>query len=250
MERIVAFDLETTGLDFDKDRIVEFCFVTLDKDLNVLDRWVERVNPGIPIPEGASLIHGITDAHVAEKPGFREFAPKVQALITGAVLMAYNHDFDRRFLHRELTAHGQPGIAADHPFIDPYRIFLKFHPHTLQGAVRHYLARDHEGAHGAEADVLATVEVLRAQRKVHYVDGVPIAELVFRPERKWVDRDQKIYEGADGVWRFSFGKHQDKPLAEHLDYVKWMIGKDFSVDTKARLKELLDRVAAKAAVTP
>ncbi len=239
----VALDLETTGLDAERDRIIEFCLVRMDGDLRELERWTEMVNPGRTIPEEVIAIHGITDAEVADKPPFSDFAARVQEWVGERVLVAYNHPFDRDVLHYELQRAGQAGITMDHPFIDPFQIYRRNHPHTLEGAYRHYVGRPMPNAHRAEADTDAMIDVLRAQREAHALPA-DLREAVEVPERQWLDRARRIYRDDCGAVRFGFGKYRDSRLEEHEDYARWMLSADFPMDTKRAIGALLDSVEA------
>lgn len=249
--RIVAFDLETTGLSPETDRIVEFCFITLDDDLQEVERWTERVNPGIPIPPEVVEVHHITDADVADCPPFDAFASRIQGMLQDTILVAYNHGFDMNVLHYELVRHGQPGLKMDHPVIDPLVIFRQHHPHSLAGAVRHYLDRDltDAEAHSAEGDTAAMVDVLRAQIQAHALPGKASENLLER-RRRFLDRAKRFYEDEDGVPRFGFGKYRDAPVADHIDYVQWMLAKDFAEDTKNVAAKLVDQAMQSRQATP
>lgn len=244
---VIAFDLEATGLNPEFDRIVEFCLIGLDDDLQEVERWTERVNPGIPIPPEVVEIHGIRDEDVADLPGFAHFAPRIQEALDGATLMAYNHGYDLNLMHYELVRHGQKGLDMDHPVIDPLVIFREHHPHSLAGAVKHYLDRDMDDteAHSAEGDAAAMVDVFRAQVAAHGLDREPEENIVVR-DRRFLDRAKRFYEDLDGIPRFGFGKHRHEPVAKHVDYLQWMLAKDFPEETKNVAKQLADRFIEKA----
>ncbi len=239
----LALDLETTGLDPERDRIVEFCLVRLNAELEELERWTQLVNPGQPIPGEVVAIHGITDADVAGQPPFSAFAQKVQEWVNARVLIAYNHSFDRDVLHYELQRAGQQGVAMNHPCIDPFMIYRRNQPHTLEGAYRHYVGKELAGAHRAEADTDAMLEVLRAQRGAH---GLPddLSQAVEVPDRQWLDRARRLYRD-DGEVRFGFGKYRDGLLEDHADYARWMLSADFPMDTKRAISAILEGLEAK-----
>lgn len=241
VDRVVAFDLETTGLDPREDRIVEFAFLVLDADLRELDRWHEVVDPQRPIPEEAAQVHGITGEDVDGAPTFEHLAPVVQGLIDRSALMAYNHEFDVEFLDAELARAGGSGIGEDVPAIDPMVHFKRHHPDTsnrLEHAVQHYLDRTLEGAHRAIHDTAAMVDVFRAMQRVHPdLDGT--LQQAFVEPRDWVDEERKLYEDGDGTVRFGFGKHEGEPVRGNRSYAEWMLEADFPEETKARLREVL-----------
>ncbi len=241
MDRIVAFDLETTGLEPESHRIVEFAFIVLDGELEELDRWHELVHPGIPIPADATEIHGIRDDDVTDARPFATVAPFVQSMLDDAVLMAYNHDFDRSFLHAELTRCGGPGILDEVAFIDPlihFRRFVRDTPNTLEQAVAHYTGSPLNGAHRAIHDTEAMVDVFRCQIHEHAELGSSIEDFLV-PHRAWLDPARKLFEGPGGQTCYGFGKHEGKPVAQHPKYAKWMLGADFDAETKRLLREAL-----------
>lgn len=237
--RFVALDLETTGTDSARDRIVEFCVLELDADLAVLGRWAERVDPGMPIPPAATAIHGIRDEDVRGLPKFNVHAPRMQQLIEHAIVIAYNAPFDLGFVHEELTRAGQAGLVVDHPSIDPLDLFRRAVPHTLEGAVRFYLGREHAPSHRAEADAVAAVDVLRAQRARHADLAGPLDALVPKRDVRWLDRGRRLYEDDAGVVRFGFGRHKGEPIAARLDYVTWMLQQDFPQEVRNVLQRAL-----------
>ena len=166
LERSLAvFDAESTGLNPESDRIVELGIVRVDPDGGGFE-WNQRFNPGVPIPERTTLIHGITDADVRGCPSFREAAPLIAEMLRGADLAGYSAvRFDFPLLEAEFERAGvEPPWGAEQPVVlDACEVFLHLVPHTLEGAVRFFLGRPHEGAHAALADARATLEVLEAQ---------------------------------------------------------------------------------------
>jgi DNA polymerase-3 subunit epsilon len=247
--RLLAFDLETTGLDGEKARIVEFCFIELDAELRELSRWSELVNPGMPIPQETVEVHGITDAMVAGKPAFKEFAARIQAFVQDAVLVAHNHKFDLEILSRELGRSGQPGLKPNHPCIDTHRIESIVNSHSLGETYRRYFGREFAGAHRSEADTSATVEVLRRQREAHAavlpadLEGLIVANMERRYRgrdgRDWLDHGRRFYADSKGTIFYNFGKFRGRAIfetKETKDYLSWMRDKaDFPDDVKALL---------------
>lgn len=229
--RFVAVDLETTGCDPLRDRIVELAMLEVDANLNPGTPYSQRFNPGIPILQDAWLRHGIRDQDVQNEPSFKDRAAEIQDFLGDAILIAYNGvRFDLPLLHKELTRAGQPGLP-DRPVIDPFLLFLEEVPHTLTGAVRHYLRRDHPHAHRALADAQAAVEVLRVQRATRYREFPRVEGLVHKDNHGWLDASRYFYlEG--GVVFIGFGKFRDRPAKDHPDYLEWIMRRDFASDTK------------------
>lgn len=246
MLRFIALDIETTGVDPRRDRIVELHLREVTWPL-LYPKWAFSVllNPGIPIPEEAAKVHGFTDQDVALCPMFHSIAARVQSLLRGAVIIAYNgRRFDVPLLHHELRRAGCPGLPVDQPIIDPYEIFVQDHPRSLTGALRHYAGEEHDGAHGAEADVDAMIKVLGAQLLKHPAPDV--LQRALHPDKKPVALGGVFYEDADGIIRFGFGQHRDRPIACHPEYLAWMLRQDFDATAKNIARTTLNRGAAAA----
>src|SRR3954451_15710347 len=164
LERPLAvLDLETTGIDTKIDRIVEVSVLKLSPG-GQFDHRTRRVNPGVPIPPEDTAIHGITDDDVADCPAFRAIAPGLAKFLDGCDLCGFNIlKYDLRLLAAEDNRAGLSFPGAGRRVIDACHIFHKREPRDLTAAYRFYCGLDHEGAHGAAADVLATAAVLDAQ---------------------------------------------------------------------------------------
>ena len=259
--KLLAFDLETTGLDRHRDRIMEFCFVELDDDLQEKGRWSRLVDPGIPIPPEIEALTGIRTDMVRGQPPFSSHAPRIQQLVKGATLIAHNYAFDVPFLDAKLKEAGQPGLAPDHPCIDTLVIERYVNSNRLADTYRRYTGLEHDGGHRSEGDVLATVEVLRRQRQKH-ADRLPaggLADLVYTrvdghfggegKVRFWLDHEHRFYRDGAGAIRFGFGKHRGCPALQpacekdpgdrHDEHLRWMLRKDFSAETKATVEMIL-----------
>lgn len=242
---IVVFDLETTGPDPAVDRVVELsaCRIAEDGEITVRTR---RVNPERPIPPEATAVHGITDADVADCPTFRQIARAVAEFFDNADLAGFNvARFDAPLLDREMREAGLDFGLAGRRIVDVMVIYKRMEPRDLSAAVRYYLSREHAHAHAAEADVLATAEVLGAQltryrelpRSVEALDRWCGAR---RPGA--VDRQGK-FVWRDGEVAFAFGKYQARPLREVLErdrgYVEWILRSDFPADAVAVVREAI-----------
>lgn len=232
----MAFDLETTGTDPAKDRIVEICLAPVGGDLLSL-----RIDPGVPIPAGATAVHGIRDEDVRGAPAFRDVADRVQAIVEDAVLLGYNsRSFDTLVLDAELKRAGRRGLALDAlPEIDVWRVWNAVEPRTLAGASRRWLGRDHEGAHGARADALAALAIwerIAAERALTAEAGIRLT----RPATE-IDRAGKFALDGDGHVVLTFGKHAGKRVtAVDPGYLVWMSGADFPSSTKAVIARLIE----------
>ena len=160
---ICIFDLETTGVNVTNDRIVEICIHKVNPSgQEATHTW--RVNPTIPIPTGSSLVHGIYDNDVANKPTFQEIAVEIHQLINDSDLAGFNSNkFDIPLLAEEFLRAGIDFDMSNRRAVDVQNIFHRMEERTLSAALKFYCGQQLENAHSAEADVLATYEILKAQ---------------------------------------------------------------------------------------
>ena len=160
---IIFFDLETTGVDVAKDRIVELCYIKVFPNGNEESKSM-RLNPGMPIPPKASEVHGIYDADVVDCPTFKEIAPELFRTFQGCDLAGFNSNkFDIPLLCEEFMRQGMDFDVSKRKCIDVQNIYHKLERRTLVAAYKYYCEKDLENAHSALADTRATLEVLEAQ---------------------------------------------------------------------------------------
>lgn len=266
---LVFFDLETTGVNVGMDHIVEICLHKILPD-NSEEQMVLRIRPvdaagkTVHIPEVTTAIHGIGDADVVDKPSFKELAPKIADFIGDADLAGYNSNkFDVPLLVEEFLRAGVPFSLKNRQLIDVQNIFHKMEQRTLKAAYRFYCNKDLENAHSADADTLATYEVLKAQldryQGVDYTapDGTvsqPVVNDVaalsrFSTNSNWADLVGHIAYDNQHREVFNFGKHKGKPLEEVFSvepaYYDWMMKADFPMSTKSLLAEVWKRMRDK-----
>jgi len=243
---LVVFDLETTGVDTASDRIVEIGLVRLLPDGSRENHsWM--INPGRPIPAGASAVHGLTDDDVSGAPSFSDVAAEVLACFEGCDVSGFNVGrFDMPLLAKEFERVGMAFPAQETVVVDSYSLFVRREPRNLDAAVALYCDRDHTGAHRAVADAEAAADVLLGQLARY--DDLPsdvagLAEACVRKDPNWVDGAGKVaWQGDDVV--LTFGKHARRPLVhlvvEEKAYLSWVLGADFPDDTKAIISEALE----------
>lgn len=224
------FDLETTGVDKTKDRIIEIAIIRFDGDKRF--EYTAVVNPGIPIPQSASDVHGFTDEMVADKPLFESIAKKVHNILSGCDLYGYNSNaFDIPFIVNELDRCGYVLELDGINFIDPCIIFKRKEERTLTAALKFYCDKEHDGAHGALADVQASIDVYEAQLK-HYDDLPEDLNLYCNYDKKRCDISGNFALNENDEYIFNFGKHKGAKLSDQKSYLQWMYGQDFASDTK------------------
>ncbi len=240
---LAFFDLETTGVDVSQDRIVEISVIKLNPDGSE-EVLTELVNPGMPIPKESSDIHGITDEKVADKPTFKELAPKIKAFIGNSDLSGYNClKFDVPLMVEEFLRNDVDFEMKGRKVVDVQNIFHKMEQRTLVAAYKFYCNGDLTNAHSAEADTRATMEVLKAQlEKYDELEGDVQMLHEFSRRGKAVDFAGHIIENEQGEPVFNFGKNKGKSVVEVLKtqpgYYSWMIDAQFPSYTKKVLTEI------------
>jgi DNA polymerase-3 subunit epsilon len=246
---IVFFDLETTGTDNVKDRIVELAFVKILPD-GKRDKFVKRINPGIPIPTEVTAIHGISDEDVKNCPTFKLIAHQLYDWMKGCDLGGYNSSkFDLPLLAEEFLRVGINVDFTERHMIDVQQIFFKMEARTLSAAYSFYCQKKLTNAHSAEADIDATIEVLEAQLNRYGTLGTEVPALhQFTHTDEYVDYARRIVM-KDGHPVFNFGKHKGRRVEDIFNaepqYYDWMMQADFALHTKQKISEILNRMKLK-----
>ena len=236
---LVVFDVETTGLSPRRDRIIELSAAKVNPDgTEEVKTWL--LNPTVHIPEETSKIHGITDEIVASCPTFKDRAAEIAAFFEGCDVGGFNSDrYDIPCLEEEFVRAGLNFNTAARKRIDVQRIYHKMEPRDLTAAVRYYLNRDHAGAHGAEADATATMDVLKAQL-AKYASTLPqdidaLDEYLVPNDPLNADRNG-CFRWREGEWVVNFGKKKGvalkKLVIDEPNFFRWMIKGDFEADAR------------------
>lgn len=242
---IIFFDLETTGVDVAKDRIVELCYIKVFPNGNEESKSM-RINPGMPIPKKASDVHGITDEDVKDCPLFKDIAADLYKTFEGCDLAGFNSNkFDIPLLCEEFLRQGMDFDVAKRRCIDVQNIYHKLERRTLVAAYQYYCGKDLENAHSALADTRATLEVLEAQLDKYPVDLQNDVKFLadYSKMNNNVDFAGRIIRDEKGVEVFNFGKHKGRPVLDVLlrldpSYYSWMMQGDFAQNTKQVLTKI------------
>jgi DNA polymerase III subunit epsilon len=256
---LVFFDVETTGLNVVRDRIVQIALIKYQKNGNPPAELSLLINPGIPISEESMAIHGITPRDLANKPTFQQVAQQIFDFIGNADLSGYNAArFDIPMLMEEFFRVGFEFDISKRRIIDVQRIFYKMEPRTLKAALKYYCDSELEDAHNALADVRATIEVFKGQL-AHYKgknlldeDGNEVLEPIkndmqalheFTNDMRMIDPTQKLKLDHKGITIFNFGKYAGQPVAEVLtkdkNYFRWIMEKEFSAQVKQIVRNIM-----------
>ena len=234
---ICFFDLETTGIDVARDRVVEISILKVFPNGNKESKtWL--INPTIAIPAKSTEIHGITNEKVANEPTFSELSSQIYTMIKDSDLAGFNSDrFDIPLLAEELLRANIDFDMKNRVSVDIQTIFHKKEERTLSAAYKFYCQQSLENAHSAEADTNATYEILKAQLE-RYDDLENDMKFLseFTTRKKSVDFAGFIALNEDGKEIFTFGKHKGNLVDDVFDkepgYFGWIQNADFPLYTK------------------
>ena len=241
---IIFFDIESTGLNVSSDRIVELSALKIfpngDQELKT-----RRLNPTIPISPEAQAVHGISNEDVKDCPTFKEVARSLANWMTGCDFAGYNSiKFDVPMLAEEFLRAGIDFDFRKRKLVDIQNIFHKMEQRTLSAAYKFYCSKNLENAHSAEADTVATFEILESQLDM-YKDALEndvefLSKFSIRSNS--LDYAGRIVLNDKDVPVFNFGKHKGKPVSAVFraepSYYSWMMNGDFTLDTKQVLTKL------------
>lgn len=256
---LVFFDVETTGLNVIRDRILQIALIKYPKNNSTPIELTLLINPGVPISEEAMAVHGISPKDLANKPTFQQVSKQIFDFIGNADLAGYNAArFDIPMLMEEFDRVGIEFDMSKRRIIDVQRIFYKMEPRTLKAALRFYCQKELADAHDALADVRATIDVFKGQLSYYegknLIDenGNEVVEPIkndmqvlhdFTNDLKMVDATQKLKYDINGNIVFNFGKYTGQSvvdvLAKDKQYYHWIMDKEFSVQVKNTVKALM-----------
>ena len=249
---ICFFDLETTGVNVSKDRIVEISILKVFPNGNK-ESFTSRVNPEMKIPAVTTAIHGISDEMVLNEPTFKELAPKVSELIKNSDLGGFNSNrFDIPLLAEELLRAEIDFDLKINKAVDVQTIFHKMEKRTLEAAYKFYCNKDLTNAHSAEADTMATYEVLKAQLdKYDGLENDMDYLSKFSSHQNFADFAGFIGYNKEGQEIITFGKHKGKVIEDLFKtepgYFSWIQNADFPNYTKKVLRDLKNKITNKTA---
>lgn len=241
---LVFFDLETTGINITRDRIVEISVLKVHPN-GKEETKTRRINPEMPIPPESTAIHGITDEDVKDCPTFKQVAKSFADLLEGCDMAGFNSSrFDVPMLTEEFLRAGVDFDTDKKKFVDVQIIFHRKEQRTLEAAYAFYCNKKLENAHSAEADVIATYEVLKSQldRYSDLENDVNFLSKEYSSFNNNVDLAGRIILNDKGVEVFNFGKHRGKSVTEVLNkepsYYSWMMDGSFPRNTKQALTKI------------
>ncbi len=244
---LAVIDLETTGVNPGRDRIIEIAIVKANTDGSIVKKR-KLINPGMPIPPESIEIHGITNEMVKDAPTFKQAANEIKQFIEGCDIAGFNSNkFDIPMLVEEFMRNGVEIKLNKSRLLDVQKIFHSMEPRNLVAAYKFYCNKDLENAHSAEADAEATWEVLKAQVEKYENLGETVDSILAAVgDDEIVDFARRLVV-ENGIIVFNFGKHKGKSVEDvfrnERSYYDWMMQGDFPMDTKQKITEILHKMA-------
>ena len=246
---LCVFDLETTGVQITKDRIVQIAIIKIHPDGNELE-YNQIVNPEMEIPQEICEIHGITNEMAKKAPTLKELAPAIMAFIGDADLAGFNSNkFDIPVLVEELIRVGVDADFSNKAFVDVQNIFHKMEQRTLSAACLFYTGKPMENAHDALFDTRVTWEVLKAQiERYDNLEGdvTFLSDFSRHSNFEMVDYAGRLAKNENGETIYNFGKHKGKTILQvnqsEPGYYGWMLEADFTNHTKLCLRKEMDKI--------
>ncbi len=255
---LVFFDVEATGLNVLKDKIIQIALIKFSKNQTAPEEKTFLINPGIPITEEAMAVHGITPQMLKNKPVFSQVGQEIYDFIGQSDLAGYNSDrFDIPMLMEEFHRMGLTFSIEKRRLIDVQKIFYKMEPRTLRAAYKFYCGEELTDAHDAMADVKATIHVLKGQLAMYANTDFTDADgnITEKPVRNdinaladftntdgMLDVTQRLKINIKGEVVFNFGKYIGQPVKDvfkqERNYYSWIMEKDFS----AQVKQIVDKI--------
>jgi len=260
LDRPLAFiDLETTGVNVGKDRIIEIGIIRVSPD-GTEEMYLKRIDPEMPIPEETIEFHGIFDEDVAGEPTFSELAEEIRDFLKDCDLAGFNSNkMDIPLLVEEFLRADVDFDIRSRKLVDVQNIFHKMEPRNLAAAYKFYCGKPLENAHSAEADARAAMEILKAQldkyKDVPYVNqegatSMPVQNDVgqlsdFSTLNRNVDMAGHIVLNDEGIEVFNFGKYKGKSVESIFEkepaYYGWMMNASFPLYTKKVIDLIMTR---------
>jgi len=248
---LCVFDLETTGLNISKDRILQIAILKIHpsgkkEELNML------INPEMNISDSNSDIHGVTNEMVKDAPTFKDAGSEIVAFIGDSDLAGYNSNkFDIPVLAEEFLRVDIDFDLSSKDCVDIQNIFHKMEQRTLVAAYKFYCSKELINAHDAMADTVATWEVFEKQLE-QYENLKPnidfLADFSRNSIHKNIDFAGRLAINENNEAIYNFGKHKGKTIKEisvsEPGYYGWMLEADFPRYTKKILLQEMEKIKA------
>jgi len=244
---ILFFDLETTGLSIEKDRVISIGSTKIMPDGTRTSKN-SLVNPMIPITPEATEIHGIKNEDLINAPKFSQIAKSLHEFMKDCYIAGYNNGyFDNPMLQEEFARCGINFPDYSQVSIDVCAIFKVFEKRDLASALKFYCGREMENAHNAQADIDATVDVFFAQlNRYEELKDKSIEDIAkIGRNENWVDWQGRIILDADGDYAWNFGKVKGKKIKKEIGFGDWVLTNDFPETFKSLVRRIKEDITNK-----
>lgn len=242
---LITFDLESTGVDTENDRIVQIAAIK-EYPNGVIEEKNVFVNPEIPIPTEASDIHGITNEMVKDAPIFKQLAVGICNWFKDCDISGFNSDsYDVNLMVAEMERAGVSNFLNwEYNLLDVMKLYRNLYPNTLSAIYERLTGEPLENAHDAMSDLIGTQKVLNiiyplllgsTEEKVETPKDI---DLFLQGDKKRVDIAGKMYEDKDGIIRWNFSKNKDQPVLSDLGFVGWFLKQNFPQQSKNTIIKL------------
>lgn len=245
---IIWFDLESTGIDTEVDKIVQIAATKIKVD-GTKEVKEMLINPEMLIPKETSDVHGITNEMVANSPFFKQIAVSLRAWVLDCDFGTFNgNQFDIPMLNAELVRASLEPINWNFSTFDARILYQRLFPNTLSDIYKRLTGKELLDAHSAQADIDATIEVgaillakLREVEPEVAINSVRDLDILLQGDKKRVDISGKLYADTEGVIKYNFGKDRDLSVVDNPGFAKWMLNQNFPAETKNKIKEILNK---------
>lgn len=238
---LIFFDLETTGTNISKDRIVQISAIKTINDKEI-DRIDHLINPEMIIPQEAIDVHKITNEMVKDAPTFSFLAPMLFVFFNGDLAGFNQINFDVPLLSEEFHRAGFDFPSEDVLFVDVKNIFHKKEKRDLSSALKFYCGKDHDDAHSAIGDVLATMEILKAMKRKYSdlpADRKELNDFCFGGN-PIVDISGKLTRNEKNQIVYNFGRYAGERVDQLPSYANWILQNDFPRNTKSIIRKIME----------
>lgn len=243
---IIWVDFEATSTDTETARIVQIAATKIKTD-GTKEVKETLINPEIEIPIESSEIHGITNEMIVDSPTFKQLSVSLREWFKNCDLGSFNgNSYDIPLLNAELVRAGLEPIDWEFNTFDARILYQRLFPNTLSDIYKRLTGKEMDGAHNAQVDVEATIEIgeillekLRQENEEIEINSVKDLDLYLQDGKYRVDIAGKLYKDAEGVVRYNFGKSKDLAVKEDPGFGRWVLGQSFAKETKDKIKEIL-----------